>query len=236
MPSRIFPWVGIGYPVLTMILIPGIAILMVYLGGRHPIFFEGSIYHTVLVLLVLVQVAALVWGTVHAARLAGVRRRMAGSLEGVVPPPAEYINRVQLDDAAFYRRDDRAPVVQKLAAVQAGLLWFLDDFATDPDQPWTASTDDDQRADFHKRRQPRRAMLASAILLTIVWVGLTVLMFFVGDWVTSTPGILILITALGLPLLVLLYVIGGLRNSLDNRFRRRIMWLRWEVEAARRRS
>lgn len=236
MPSRVFPWVGIGYPIITMIGIPGIAALMVHLGAGHPAFFDDSMYAAVLLILSFIQIVALVWGVVHAARLVGVRRRLAGSLRGIVPPPARYINAVQLDDAAFYRRDDRTAAVRGLVRLQASVLRFLDEFGgSDSDMVSTGPTDAQLRLDFRKRQQPRRGFLASTVLLTIAWAALIVLMFKAGDWMASTSRALVVIALLGVPLLAVLYTIGGIRNSIDNQFRSRILRLRQEFEAATRR-
>ncbi|AXE40074.1 hypothetical protein [Acidipropionibacterium virtanenii] len=62
MPSRAFPWVGIGYPVVTMPVIPGVTEMTTYLGARDPYRFTGSVYDAVLTVIPFLQIIALAWG------------------------------------------------------------------------------------------------------------------------------------------------------------------------------
>lgn len=224
-PSRMFPWVGIGYPLIVGIGLPGAAWVAAALRGQAVI--DSSENLSAQAIILLLQLVALVWGTVHASRLARLRRRLALSVDGVVPPPTEFVNRVQLDDAALYRRDDRTRLVQTLMAGQAWLFRFFDDVSTG-DTSFNPSPSSGQvRRSFRERTSPRRGFLTATGLLTLVWAVITVLtVVAISDAGPSDAGLMMVIIALGLVLLALLFAIGGIRNSLETAFRKRILELR----------
>lgn len=172
MPSRIFPWVGIGYPVTTMVVLPGIGALATYLGA-----------HGALLVLPWIQLVALVWGIVHAVRLGAVRHRLAR-------------------------------------------IWRFNDAATPSDEFSPAPTESQIHRDFEERQRPRRGLLPGVQLLTFACLGLTALMLLALGSSAGIAGAPAAITVLDLLLLAVLYTIAIMRNSLDNRFRARIVELR----------
>lgn len=223
-PSRIFPWVGIGYPLLVGIVIPGLACLMTFLEGR--LLGASTQFLTMTAVLPVVQLIALAWGVVHAARLALVRRRLATSLDGVIMPSPDVVNAVQLDDAALYRRDDRRPTVKKLVHWQSAILRLRDEPGVNDSFP---AFPEELRRDFQNRQRPRRGLMSATFLLTVAWVGLTFLTFKFGrDYGVHSPY-LVVIVALGVLLMATLLIIAAVRNSIDNALRTRILALRREV-------
>ncbi|AXE40060.1 hypothetical protein JS278_02926 [Acidipropionibacterium virtanenii] len=193
---------------------------------------DSSGYLSAQAVILLLQVSALVWGIVHAARLARVRRRLALSLDDVAPPPPDYINAVQLDDARLYRRDDRTPVVRALVAGLAWVSRFLDDLGRGADDFTPAPSSGQIQQTFNARRSPRRGFVSAICLLTLAWLGLTVLTFGpISDRIPGDASLLIVIVASGAVQLGVLFIIGGVRMSIDSSFRKRIFRLRRESAA-----